>query len=273
MPFRLHRYLWGVARTNYPLQWARVSCGRALDWIRSNNFLVLSSPRSGTTLLVDYLNCSRSIRCYGEILGPGHIQYGRAYRMSPARLGTHVESFFVKRPGRVTGAKIMTFHLDELSIDLHDLIEWLARPKIVVLYRADMLEQYASFKLAERYGVWHSRKPTDVGPIWLDPDDCLAFVARERRMWRDNFAHLDGADVHLMSYETLSRRPDAAMHGVFQFLGVRPVPVRSRLVRTNPQPLWRKVANYDELAARGVPADCRLVLPSQARASLHQAAA
>ena len=55
--------------------------------------------------MVDYLNCSRRIRCAGEILGRGHYQYGYPDRMSPERMRLHVESHFVKRPGMLAGAR------------------------------------------------------------------------------------------------------------------------------------------------------------------------
>lgn len=252
MPLKLHLRLLGTLRTNYPLQQSVTACGRALDWIRRNNFLLLSAPRCGTTLTVNYLNCSRQIRCRGEILGQGHFQYGHPFRMQPDRLKLHFESFFVKRPGVMTGAKILTYHLDELPIKLVDLIEILDRPKIVVLYRENTLEQYVSLKLAEGTGVWHAKRTTSFVPIRLDPDDYLAFAERERRMWRDNFDVLDRSEIHTLAYERLCARPDASMRGVFEYLGVRPVAVRSRLVKIDPRPLWSKLANYQQFVRRGI---------------------
>ncbi|MGD9720040.1 MAG: hypothetical protein AB7O59_02355 [Pirellulales bacterium] len=274
MAFRLHKLAWGAARTFHPLQWARVACGRRLDWIRHDNFLVLSAVRSGTCLLQDYLNCSGRIRCYGEIIGADQPIYGNAYGMSPERLRLHVESFFVKRPGRMVGAKIMTFHLDELTLKLPELYEMLARPKIVVLYRGNILEQFASFKLAMHYGVWHVNKPKHLGTITLDPDEFLAFAERERRMWRENLAALGdvGADVHVLSYERLAGWPEPALREVFEFLGVPAVPAHSRLVRTNPQPPWRKISNYDEFVARGIPETAVLELPTAAQIAAPKAA-
>lgn len=253
MKFRLHHYIQGAVRANYPVQRGRVAVGRALDWIRRNNFLILSSPRSGTTLLLDYLNCSRQVRCYGEILGRGHIQYGNPYRLAPERIRLHVESYFVKRPGTWVGAKILTFHLDELPITIDDLLEVLNSPRIILLYRENLLQQYTSFHLAMATGVWHPRKPVELAPIRLDPDDFLAFAARERRMWQENCARLNLADTCVVSYEDLHADPRSQMARVFDYLNVEPAEVRSRFVKANPRPLAQKVANYQEFAARGIP--------------------
>ena len=114
--------------------------------------------RSGTTLLVDYLNCHPQIRCRGEILGEGDQGYGAPYRMDHARLKLHVESLFVKRPGILAGATILTYHLDELPLQSADLAQVLHRPKIIVLYREETLGQFVSLKMAERDGLWQSRR-------------------------------------------------------------------------------------------------------------------
>ncbi len=253
MSFRLDFYLRGLLTANYAVERAWTAWGRSRDWVRANNFLLLSSVRCGTTMMVEYLNCSRRIRCHGEILGPGHIMHGYPYRMSPARLRTHVESYFVKRPGKFAGAKIMTFHLDELPISLEEVLELLHQPKVIVLYRANMLEQYVSFQVAEQRGIWHLKKPKSVRPVWIDPDLCQAFIARERRMWHENLSVLANVDAHVLSYEYLASQPEIAMREVFGYLGVEPAPVRTKYVRTNPQPAWQRVTNYEQLAERGLP--------------------
>ncbi len=249
-PFHLLR---GLATANYAVERARTAWGRAFDWIRHGNFILLSSVRSGTTMMLDYLNCHDRIHCCNEILGPGHLQFGFPYQMSAARLRLHVESHFVKRPGRMTGAKIMTFHLDELPIKLADLLELLNQPKIIVLYRANILEQFVSFRMASQTGVWHVKKPKATPPIRIDPDECQAFVDRERRMWHENMTVLAGREAHVLSYEYLAARPDAAMCEVFGYLGVEAQTVRTRWVRTNPRPARLKVTNYAQLADRGLP--------------------
>ncbi len=75
-PFRLLLHCQGLLTANHLVERAWNAYGRAFDRIRSNNFIVLSAVRSGTTMMVEYLNCSPQVRCHGEILGPGHYHYG-----------------------------------------------------------------------------------------------------------------------------------------------------------------------------------------------------
>src|SRR5438309_1992290 len=56
LAFRLSRGI-GKVRGSYVWQQAVTTCARKLGCLSSGNFLVLGAARSGTTLLVDYLNC------------------------------------------------------------------------------------------------------------------------------------------------------------------------------------------------------------------------
>jgi len=125
--------VWGKLRTNYAWQQSLVKVGRMLGWTKPRSFLVLTTARAGTTLFVEYLNCHPRIRCHLEILGQDHGFYGEPASMGHERLKLHFESFFVKRPCTLKGAKILNHHLDDLPIKLTDLIEILDRPRIIVI--------------------------------------------------------------------------------------------------------------------------------------------
>ena len=254
---------WGKLRTNYAWQRTLVKAGRMLEWTQPNSFLVLTTARAGTTLFVDYLNCHPRIRCHFEILGQDHGFYGEPSNMGRERLKLHFESFFVKRPSKLKGAKILNYHLDDLPIKLTDLIEILDRPKILVLYRQQVLEQYISLAMAVRDGQGHVKKPTKSMPICIDPGAFVAYREREVRMWRENLAILGdcGASSYYLTYEQLTSSNQTTMAGVFQFLGLNPCAVRSRYVKQHPESLSNKLANYDEFVRHGIQPDELLHLP------------
>jgi len=210
---------------------------------------------------VDYLNCHPRIRCRGEILNSDYVFYGNPRGMEKERLKLHIESFFVKRRNTLVGAKILTYQLDEAQITLDDLLELLHQPRIIVLYREQILEQYASLKLAEHTGVWHSNKPAVSDPIRIDRRDFVGFAERELRMWRENLDALDVSGVHYVTYEELTRRPNEAMRDVFEFLGLKSCPVESFVVKLHDKPLSGKLANYDEFGESEMPANSILRLP------------
>jgi LPS sulfotransferase NodH len=262
--FQLGRQLsYGVGKIRGSYLWQRAITARARerDTGGSDHFLIVSAPRSGTTMMVDYLNCHPRVQCRGEILNPDYGCYGNPVGMDKPRLELHVKSFFVKRAGVMLGAKILTNQLDESSIGLEDLIDFLDQPRIIVLYREQLLEQYASLKLAEHTGVWHSNKAARSEPIWLDPCEFVQFAARERWMWRENMAALVGIDAHFLSYEQLTNDARGAMRDVFAFLGLKRCPVNSFVAKLHDKPLSEKLANYQDFVKTGIAAGAVLSLP------------
>jgi hypothetical protein len=253
----------GAARSNRLSQCGVVQLGRALGWNAQRNFLLLGAARSGTTLLVDYLNCHPRIRCRSEILNPHFEVYGNPRKMHRNRLRLHIEANFVKRPGIWAGAKILTYQLDELDLSLWDLLEILQRPATIVLYRGRVIEQYMSLKMAEQTKIWHSTVSGRAQPIQLDLGDFVTFAAREHRMWSECLAGLAHTKVHYVSYEQLAADPCAVMNDLFKFLGLAPAQVRSDFVKLNPQPLEQRLINYDEFLRSGVLASTQLQVPAR----------
>lgn len=252
-----------AVRTSFPVEAAIAASGRALGWLEPRNFLLLGTVRSGTTLMMDYLNCHRKIHCRGEILGHAGDWYGNPWRMSREHLKRHVESYFVKHPGILRGAKILTFHVDELPLKLYDIVDLLARPRIVLVYREQLLEQFVSLKIAERDGLWHGTQTRTKQPIAIDPTEFIGFARRERQMWSDCLSMVAGCETCILSYEELVRDAQTAMRKVFTFLGEKPCAVQSKLVKINPEPLAAKLANYPELLKAGALAEAVMRLPFQ----------
>lgn len=263
--------LWGTIRTNYG--WQRALIGWSCASRRpQRNFLILSAARSGTTLLVDYLNCHERIRCRGEILNADYACYGNPKRMSRERLKLHVEAMFARRANTSVGAKVLTYQLDELPLKLSDLLDVLNNPMVIVLYRESLVEQYVSLKTAERNKVWHSARHVSQERIRLDPVDFVAFAQRERRMWRENLAALSNTPVHFLTYELLAGSTATAMRGVFSFLGLDACPVQSPLVKLNPGPLSGRLVNHADFLSANVRCHSILRLPLLRESPIEHAA-
>jgi LPS sulfotransferase NodH len=254
----------GTARTQRTWQQAVVAWGRARAASERSNFLVLGAARTGSTLLVDYLNCHPLIRCRSEILNPDYELYGDPRAMSHERLRLHVEAHFARPPRVVAGAKILTYQLDELDLSLQDVLDVLCGPAVIVLYRRHVIEQFVSLKIAERSGRWHSTGHVNDDSIRLEPEEFAAFAEREHRMWRTNIAALAETRVHYLSYERLCANPASAMCGVFDFLELKPAAFRSAFVKLNPRPLSERLVNYQEFVRLGLLDFTRLRLPLEA---------
>jgi hypothetical protein len=65
-------------------------------------------------------------------------------------------------------------------------------------------------------------------------------------MWRESISGLADCDLHCLTCTELTTRTEAAMQGVFAFLGRDPCPVRGRFVRLRPAAISEKLLNYQD---------------------------
>ena len=122
------------------------------------NLVVLSAGRSGSGLLVNYLDSNRKIHCHGEVLNSGHEIYGNVEGKTKQELIQHVASFFHAHSASYVGEKFLTNQFDELEISLKDVLEVLNGPHVIVLFRRSWLETYVSLRIAEQTGIWYSSR-------------------------------------------------------------------------------------------------------------------
>ena len=219
--------------------------------VHDRNLIVLSAGRSGSSLLVNYLNSNRQIHCHGELLNPEHEIYGTVAGKTRQELILHVASFFQPRAETYVGAKFMTHQFDELDLSLRDILDVLQRPRVLALYRRNLLDTYVSLRIAEQTNVWYSAHAVNHEAVTLDLGDFYAFAAVQRRRWRDCMQEVAGLCAFVCcAYEDLVSDSAAVMNRVFAFLELPSTPVNSESVRQNPGNLQRKIANYAAIPAR-----------------------
>ncbi len=215
-----------------------------------STFLVVSAGRSGSTLLVNLLNCHPDVTCHGEILNPEQSGYPGIERDDCDRIILHVRSVFESLQCPRTGAKIHISQLEELSLPLDRLTNVLRQPRIVLLYRRNLLATYVSLLIAQRNGRWYSRGLVNRVAVRIDWERFLEYAVTERRRWQAVLGQRS-TPVHVLTYEQLRGGLQKHMDRVFGFLGLPTHPVRASSVRQNPWPLSRKIVNFDDL-----PLDC-----------------
>jgi LPS sulfotransferase NodH len=219
------------------------------------NLMVLSSGRSGSSLLVNYLNCNRQIHCHGEILNSAHEIYGKVEGMNRAELLRHVVSFFDVGEAAYVGAKFLNHQFEELDLSLAEVLEVLRRPKVIVLYRRGLLETYLSLLIAEKTDLWYSTQAINRTAVPVNLADFAAFAGEQRRRWQDSMAAVCRLCPFIcVAYEHLVANPAAAMAEVFRFLELPAVPVCSESLKQNPSDLRSKISNIEELPAAALAA-------------------
>jgi LPS sulfotransferase NodH len=229
--------------------------------------IILTTQRTGSTFLVECLDSHPEVRCLGEMLAGGHIwvpdlvyksryatkayRYLRSGAWYPTRMMTR---YFERGERPVMAFKAMYNHIRPRWI-----LAYLRQHKeirILHLRRHNLLKQYVSNLLitVKRDKPWqpHATAPVTPASTYVAPAAALAYMKRKRAEFN---AHerlfSEHARLHL-SYETMidgqSLRADVARE-VCAFLGIADQPMRSRLVKMNPERLREMVTNYDELAA------------------------
>jgi hypothetical protein len=131
---------------------------------RRQHFVIVTSPRTGSTLLVNLLNAHPQAQCNGEILNPAYMVYGDVCAAKPARQTTHVQSLYSApwSSGCVAvGAKVFIEHFHRCFLEPGAFLRMLGasagpKPKVILLYRKSLLETYLSLEKAFATDVWFS---------------------------------------------------------------------------------------------------------------------
>ena len=211
-------------------------------------FLILTSGRSGSDLLVSLLDSHPELVCDGELL-----MMRRAF---PDQLVRSREALAGLRRARAYGFKltrdnILAQGVEEPAAFVQALHE--RGYRMVLLERRDLLQHAVSYARAEQAGYVHHRRTDGTGfsATELDPMAVVTFmyvledVAHFCRQALSGIPH-----VKLVYEDDLStpERRQASADRICDALGVSPAPVHSELVRVTPGTIQDQLSNYEELA-------------------------
>jgi LPS sulfotransferase NodH len=210
------------------------------------HFAVLTRSRTGSNLLVSFLNGHPDIFCEGEIfaLMRGRNPVGR------------LESAFGRQPRRVKakGFKIFYYHpLDADGTALWRRLEAMPGLRIIHLTRNNVLRTLLSRKIAGLQDGWTATRYDCTGVESRRID----FTVREleegfgqTREWeRAAEARFRAHAVLRLSYEQFTEDPSGTLARILAFLGMRGMAPATGLRKQNPECLGALISNYGELKA------------------------
>ncbi len=229
-------------------------------------FFVIASARTGSNLLVEYLNQIPGVHCVSEILNrlspiappPG---------TSPAAAIQHIHRWLQTVRTEHRGCKLFFNHLHDYRLTLRDLETAFPGAKYLVLYRESLAEQFVSLEHARLTDQWllkpgDQRKQTSVT---VDSAALRRFCDATRRDYQELLAH--PAIYHrgsIFSYEELTEIPAYTIEQhVCSLLGVPSIEPKAPLRKQNPEPLASRVANYNSAAALLLSPLCQLHIGSE----------
>lgn len=226
-------------------------------WLRPHTpfqpVFVLATHRSGSNLLVDYLNRLPEVASHSEVLC-AQLPFGvwRQHERPDISL-RHVAYTLQSLSGRVRGCKIMLDQLAYCELTVDTLEAAFPNSRYLILYRQSLAEQFLSMEAAKATKQWvlfdgEQRKQTQ---LYIDPAALRAYCDQIRRAYRDLLAAkwLPEQAV-LLSYEELTAEPAWWLRErICPLLQTRFIEPQTSHRKQNLLPLAERVANYREVAA------------------------
>lgn len=207
-------------------------------------FIVLSRPRTGSTMLITFLNSHPNVHSEWEIF---KTLNGRNYKDVLAK-AFGKEPYYIK----AKGFKIFYNHpLDDESNDIWDNLMEMDNLWVIHLKRRNIFRTLISWKIASIQGVWEVTS-SDRN---ISKNKAVTFTAKEleegfeqTRMWEkygdEMFKNHPLVSVY---YEDLVNDPEGTFCKITDFLGVQNVKPKTNLKKQNPERLRDLVKNNDDL--------------------------
>ena len=216
----------------------------------NRSFVIVSSGRSGSTLLIQLLNCHPEITCKGELLNRNYLQTHNLRGASSSTLINYILASLI--PSKMflsyTGFKLFNEQMEFCNLHLKDVLTALFYPHVIILYRENMLETYVSLEIAFKTDVWYSEGRGTSERIEIDWQKFVDYAVTERVRWKRSMMEMSmHSEVLFVSYEELIGNRNKAMNRIFQFLNVDMCHVEAASKKQNPLSLQEKIINFEQI--------------------------
>lgn len=227
-------------------------------------FVVLSTQRTGSTMLIHLLNSHPAVLCPGEIFFPGsgseyalnkyvRSSFSRRFRhqvVRPALVREFLDRFFAQEPYQAIGFKYMYSQARHVPRLYPSVPRYIRENKLAIIHgvRRNKLKVLLSRIASKSSGVYRADTPVKKQPIEVPIkglEGHLEALDREDDIWQRKMAGLPYLRVE---YESLlSDRPGEELR-LLQFLGVDPsIGLESPFVRMASGPVCKLISNLKEV--------------------------
>ena len=225
-------------------------------WFREHSpyqpFFIIATARSGSNLLVDYLNQVPGVQSLWEVLCHKVTEGPFRCRLPPKRALRHIRYSLQTLNSYTRGCKLLLYQLANCKLTLGSLETAFTGARFVVLYRESLAEQFVSFRSAvetNQWALYSGQKSKRARPV-IYPAEFEQYCAGIRQRYEKVLAHPSLCERGtLLSYEELADDPARCLRErICPLLGVPAIEPRTTLCKQNPEPLADRVANYSEVA-------------------------
>lgn len=240
-------------------------------------FVVVSTPRSGSTLLGQFLRSHPRVVMHPELLNSeedlpstedgllDYLETEFSVRIGAEGFKVHLEQLekrsilirniiFGSQSITNTDIKSKHNHLPSRDISLLRMVRRLSLAFVVVMWRKNLLEQYVSHQIAERTGKWVSHdeeRPMEVETVKVDPEAFQQYCNEQREGWKKVAQEVvHEVPVLFVAYEDLCVNNNACMEPLFRAMGLTSCSLHSDTQKQNPAALAEKVENWSMLSEK-----------------------
>lgn len=205
-------------------------------------FIILTRSRSGSNLLVSYLESHPNIYIRGEIF---HNLNNRNYRKI-------LNWFFNIMPSKfkASGFKIFYYHpLDTKCPELWQELASNADIKIIHLYRKNLIKTIISRHIALKTDIWSSEKKNLSVSFNLDiPPQLIDKEINRTLAWREEYNNIfNKHKIFEINYEDFIGASHENLSMIQDFIEVPRKTLSTHLKKQQTKPLEEVVNNYNEI--------------------------
>jgi LPS sulfotransferase NodH len=226
---------------------------------------VIATPRSGSNLLIDYLDWLPGVGCLPEVLNWGG-PIGPKKLLHAQQIVKHLQRSLQTLHTTHRTCKIFLHELKHYRLTIDDLEQAFPTARYLVLNRENLAEQYISQQVAKLTGQWSllPGQPRKNAAISIDPADLAQYCQKVQSDYAAIVEHRAIARRGAMlSYEELVANSDRCLREIVcPLLGASFSEPRTAYRKQNVKSLVECVINYSEVAALLNGPLCRLQLHS-----------
>lgn len=209
-----------------------------------NKFIVITRSRTGSNLLISFLNSHPNIMAKGEL-------FRRLEGLTSKKLW---DKIFINKPKKMKyiGFKIFYYHpLDCNDKAVWDFIKKDQNIRLIHLTRQNMLKTIVSREIADKTNTWSNKSRNNIQikdkQVEIDIDYCLNELEITHQFENKTRNEFNREFFMEITYEDLIRDNQKIMNEVFDFLDIEETKVKSSYKKQNKEKLEDLIINYKEL--------------------------
>ncbi|MCB0163914.1 MAG: hypothetical protein KDI79_06805 [Anaerolineae bacterium] len=211
-------------------------------------FIVLGRIRTGSSLLISYLNSHPNIYALGEIF---QTLNGRDYQAI-------LDKMFSRQPYKIKAAGFKIFYRQPWDDDQKAIwTDLISDTDIYILHlkRKNILRNLVSQRIAKKTGIWETFddrrfKGVSKRQVKFTFEELIAGFETIRNLENEFDEKFSDHPKIVLYYEDLVKSPDEEFSSITDFLDLDYFAPKTQYLKQNPENLSQLIRNYDELKSR-----------------------